>query len=146
MKKRNLFQRKKTYERFQGERYEDLAMKLSEWIADEHVKIRLEKDAKVFKDFLEGERNIVYSASYMKLLDIIECPQMYQKFYGVSFFNPGDPELIRITPRTGFYRSLADGKSNFSIFKKVRFDKNVEYWLDLKNMALLKYSSKVKWF
>ena len=76
MKRKKFFQRKKTYERFQGERYEDLVEKLSEWIADEHIKIRFRKDSskeddkELFKEYLKGERNIVYSAAYMKLLDI----------------------------------------------------------------------------
>ena len=77
-------------------------------------------------------------------MDIIECPQVYQKFYGVSFWNPGDPNLIKIKPKSGFYRSLSDGKSNFSTFKKVRFDKNVEYWMDIKKMALLKTTSQTR--
>ncbi len=150
MKRKKFFQRKKTYERFQGERYEDLVEKLSEWIADEHIKIRFRKDSskeddkELFKEYLKGERNIVYSAAYMKLLDIIECPQMYQKFYGVSFWNPGDPNLIKITPKSGFYRSLSYGKSNFSTLKKVRFDRKVEYWMDIKEMALLKISVRTR--
>ena len=150
MRKKRIYKRKVTYERFQGERYEDLAMKLSEWVADEHVRIRLEKDSakekdvEFFKEYLKGEYKIVFSACYMKIMDIIECPQVYQKFYGVSFWNPGDPNLIKIKPKSGFYRSLSDGKSNFSTFKKVRFDKNVEYWMDIKKMALLKTTARTK--
>ena len=68
MRKKRIYQRKVTYERFQGKRYEDLAMKLSEWVADEHVRIRLEKDSakekdvEFFKGYLKGEYKIVLSA------------------------------------------------------------------------------------
>lgn len=72
MRKKRIYQRKVTYERFQRERYEDLAMKLSEWGADEHVRIRLEKDIEFFKEHLKGEYKIVFSACYMKIMDIIE--------------------------------------------------------------------------
>lgn len=143
MREKRTHQRKIIYESFQGNSCEDLVEELAEWIADEHIRICLDRNNKNYDTvFFEIERDTVFSAAYMKLMDIIECPEMYKKFYGVSFWNPGDPNLIKITRRSGFYRSLLYKKPNFSTLKKVCFDRNVEYWLNLKNMSLIKMLSQ----